>query len=89
MSTPEGRTPAGGRGAGDGSLGPGGEPPVGRPATEGLVGEGVEPPPVAEPFTREEAPPPWPIVHNGSPYSFAVRTTAWTCSVVVGATAAE
>jgi oligopeptide transport system ATP-binding protein len=53
VSTPEGRTPAGGRGAGDGSLGPGGEPPVGRPATEGLIGEGVEHASVAEPFTRE------------------------------------
>ncbi len=54
MSAPDGRTPAGGRGAGDGHLRvPGGESPIGRPPAEGLVGEGVAPPPVAEAMTRQ------------------------------------
>ncbi|HET7463977.1 MAG TPA: dipeptide ABC transporter ATP-binding protein [Longimicrobium sp.] len=53
MSTPGGRTPAGGRGAGDGHVaGPGGESPVGRPPAEGLIGEGASMPPTAEARTR-------------------------------------
>ena len=56
MSTPDGRTPAGGRGAGDGHVaGPGGESPVGRPAAEGLIGEGASLPPTAEARTRDGA----------------------------------
>jgi len=54
VSAPDGRTPAGGRGAADGhGRVPGSESPVGRPPAEGLVGEGVTRPPVAEAMTRE------------------------------------
>jgi len=51
VSTPDGRTPAGGRGAGDGHVSPGGESPIGRPPAEGLVGEGV-----THPFTADARP---------------------------------
>jgi peptide/nickel transport system ATP-binding protein len=49
-ATPEGRSPAGGRGAGDGHLHEGGAAPGDlRPPTGGLVGEGIERAPVSEP----------------------------------------
>ncbi|HWK90563.1 MAG TPA: ABC transporter ATP-binding protein, partial [Longimicrobium sp.] len=67
MATPEGRTPAGGQGAGDGQRS-GGEAPGG--ATRGLVGEGIDRGPVTEgaapradvaripePLERRELPP--------------------------------
>jgi len=54
VSTPDGRTPAGGRGAADGHVG-GGESPIGRPPAEGLVGEGVTRPPTAEARTAHGA----------------------------------
>ena len=49
---------------------------------------------MTDPRTRGAAPPyvllrPWPMVHSGMPCSLAMRTIAWTCSVVVGETAAE
>ncbi len=49
MATPEGRTPAGGRGAGDGQWSGGDRP---RGATEGLVGEGVDRGPVSDGAAR-------------------------------------
>jgi oligopeptide/dipeptide ABC transporter ATP-binding protein len=55
VSAPDGRTPAGGRGAGDGNRGTGEHPPVGRPPAEGLVGEGVALPPTAEARTGDGA----------------------------------